>query len=81
MGRVGLGLLLLVSFSLGLATLLMLIGVLVIYAKNLLPEGSRSQNNPFFRWVSIASPAVVIVVGTLMTAASLGWIQSKWMVG
>lgn len=78
--RVGLGLLLLVSFSLGLALVLMAIGVLVIYAKNLLPEGTTSSN-PFFRWVPVASAAVVLVLGLLMTGVSLGWIQPKWIAG
>jgi len=77
--RVGLGLVLLVSFSLGLAIVLMAIGVLVIYAKNLLPESKRT--NPFFRWMPVASAAVVMVLGLLMTGVSLGWIQPKWMAG
>ena len=64
--RVGLGLLLLVSFSLGLALVLMAIGVLVIYAKNLLPSGSGG--NPFFRWMPVASAAVVMLLGVVMTA-------------
>ena len=79
--RVGLGLVLLVSFSLGLAIVLMGIGVLVIYAKNLLPESQRTGGNPFFRWMPVASAAVVLVLGLLMTGVSLGWIQPKWMAG
>jgi nickel/cobalt exporter len=79
--RVGLGLLLLVSFSLGLALVLMTIGVLVIYAKNLLPESKRTSGNPFFRWMPVASAAVVLVLGLLMTGVSLGWIAPKWMAG
>jgi len=79
--RVGLGLVLLVSFSLGLAMVLMGIGVLVIYAKNLLPESKRTSGNPFFRWMPVASAAVVLVLGLLMTGVSLGWIQPKWMAG
>jgi nickel/cobalt exporter len=79
--RVGLGLLLLVAFSLGLAIVLMGIGVLVIYAKNLLPESKRSDRNPFFRWVPVASAGVVLALGLLMTVVSLGWIQPKWMAG
>lgn len=71
--RVGLGLILLVSFSLGLALVLMGIGVLVIYAKNLLP--SSSGRHPFFRWVPVASAAVVMLLGVLMTSVSLGWIR------
>ena len=77
--RVGLGLVLLVSFSLGLAIVLMGIGVLVIYAKNLLPE--RTEASPFFRWMPVASAAVVLVLGLLMTGVSLGWIQPKWIAG
>jgi nickel/cobalt exporter len=77
--RVGLGLILLISFSLGLALVLMAIGVLVIYAKNLLPSGSGG--NPFFRWMPVASAAVVMVLGVIMTAVSLGWIRPHWMAG
>jgi nickel/cobalt exporter len=79
--RVGLGLVLLVSFSLGLAIVLMGIGILVIYAKNLLPESHRAGGNPFFRWMPVASAAVVLVLGLLMTGVSLGWIQPQWMAG
>jgi len=81
LGRVGLGLLLLVSFSLGLALVLMMIGILVLYAKSLLPERSRTGHHPLFRWIPVASAAVVMVVGLLMTAVSAGWIQPKWMIG
>jgi nickel/cobalt exporter len=77
--RVGLGLLLLVSFSLGLALVLMAIGILVIYAKNLLPSGSGG--NPFFRWMPVASAAVVMLLGVVMTGVSLGWIRPQWMAG
>ncbi len=80
-GHVGLGLLLLISFSAGLASVLIAIGALVLYAKNLLPAGKRSGGHPLFRWVSIASPAVVMIVGLVMTGVSLGWIQPRWMIG
>ena len=76
--RVGLGLLLLVSFSLGLAIVLMAIGVLVIYAKNLLPDSARERRG-FFRWMPVASAAVVLILGVLMTSVSLGWIHSSWI--
>lgn len=77
--RVGLGLLLLVAFSVGLAIVLMGIGVLVIYAKHLLPE--RTSSNPIFRWMPVASAAIVLVLGILMTGVSLGWIHPNWMAG
>lgn len=81
LGRVGLGLVLLLSFSVGLAIVLMLIGMLVLFAKDLLPKSTRSGNHSFLRLISIASPALVIVVGLIMTGVSLGWIHSKWMIG
>jgi ABC-type nickel/cobalt efflux system permease component RcnA len=81
LGRVGLGLLLLLSFSLGLAIVLMTIGIAVLYAKNLIPESQRSSGHPLIRWAGIASPAVVLIIGIVMTAVSLGLIQPKWMIG
>jgi ABC-type nickel/cobalt efflux system permease component RcnA len=79
LGRTGLGLLLLVSFSLGLAVVLMVIGGVVLYAKNLLPA-QKAGGSAFFRWVAVASPAVVTIIGLVMTAVSLGWIQPKWVI-
>jgi len=75
LGRTGFGLILLAAFSLGLAVVLMAIGALVLYARNLLPV--RKTGGPaFFRWVSVASPAVVTIAGLVTTAVSLGWIQA-----
>jgi nickel/cobalt transporter (NicO) family protein len=74
--RAGLGLVLLVAFSLGLAIVLMGIGVMVIYAKNLV--GARvgtTVQSPLFRWLPVASAAVVLIIGLLMTGVSLMGIQ------
>jgi ABC-type nickel/cobalt efflux system permease component RcnA len=79
--RVGLGLLLLVAFSLGLAIVLMGIGMLVIYAKHLLPKPKQTGSNRWFQWVPVASAAVVVVLGLLMTGVSLGWLRPAWMAG
>lgn len=78
--RVGLGLMLLVSFSLGLAVVLMGIGVMVLFAKHLIPA-SKSRTSGLFRWVPVFSGAIVVCAGVLMTAVSLGWIAPRWMVG
>ncbi len=75
LGRTGFGLILLAAFSLGLAVVLVAIGALVLYAKNLLPA-RKAGGSAFFRWVSVASPAVVMIAGLVTTAASLGWIQA-----
>jgi nickel/cobalt exporter len=73
--RAGLGLVLLVAFSLGLAIVLMGIGVMVIYAKNLLGARVGTDRSPFFRWMPVASAAVVLLIGLLMTGVSLLGIQ------
>ncbi len=74
-GRVGLGLILLFSFSIGLAIVLSCTGLLVLYAKNLLPEKSRGDNF-VFRYLPVASAAVIFVIGVVMTSVSLGWIPA-----
>ena len=49
LGRVGLGLLLLIAFSAGLALVLMGIGIVVLYAKHLLPDSQKTAAHPAFR--------------------------------
>lgn len=80
LGRIGLGLIMLVAFSFGLAIVLMGIGMIVIYANHLLPESKGSGRHAAFRWIPVASAAVVMVVGMIMTGVSLGWVQAKWMI-
>jgi nickel/cobalt exporter len=81
LGRVGLGLMLLVSFSLGLAGVLMGIGAIVLYTKRALPERARTGRGPWMRWMPIASAGVVVLLGMIMTGVSLGWLPSRWLVG
>ena len=76
-GHTALGLALLVSFSAGLALVLMAIGGFVIYAKHLLPQ--RSFVHPFFRLVPVFSAVVVMILGILMTMTSLGWVQISFL--
>jgi nickel/cobalt exporter len=75
LGRVALGLTLLVAFSLGLAAVLMGIGILVLYAKHLLPDTDRAAQHPAFKLVPVLSAAVITMVGCVMTAVSLGWVR------
>ena len=81
LGRIGLGLLLLISFSLGLAGVLMGIGAIVISTKRVLPKRIRNESAPWMRWTSIASAGVVVLLGAVMTGVSLGWLPSGWLVG
>ncbi|MBV9508241.1 MAG: hypothetical protein JO323_24890 [Acidobacteriia bacterium] len=75
LGRPGLGLIFLIGFSAGLAMVLMGIGMIAIYAKQLLPQSKGSVGKPVYRLIPVFSSVVVICLGLVMTAASAGWIQ------
>jgi len=81
LGRVGLGLLLLIAFSSGLAVVLMGIGVLVLYAKHFLPDSQKTAAHPAFRIIPVVSAALIVCIGLLMTGVSLGWIQPSRLAG
>src|ERR1700691_2825236 len=81
LGRVGLGLLLLVAFSSGLAVVLMGIGVLVLYAKHFLPDSQETAAHPACRIIPVLSAALIVCIGLLMTGVSLGWIQPNRLAG
>jgi nickel/cobalt transporter (NicO) family protein len=81
LGRVGLGLLLLIAFSTGLAVVLMGIGVLVLYAKHFLPDSQKTASHPAFRIIPVVSAALIVCIGLLMTGVSLGWIQPNRFAG
>jgi ABC-type nickel/cobalt efflux system permease component RcnA len=72
LGRVGLGLLLLVGFSAGLATVLMGIGMLVLFAGSLLPSSRRVTGSRAFRLLPVASAALITCVGIVITCVALG---------
>ena len=60
--RVGFGLLLIVAFSLGLALVLIAIGLLVVYARRLVARFDES--GPFVtRWLPLTSSAVMTLLG------------------
>jgi len=75
LGRVALGLTLLLAFSAGLAVVLSSIGLVVLYAKHLLPDSKKTATNPFFRYVPVASAAVITCAGVVMTGVALGVIR------
>jgi len=75
LGRVGLGILLLVGFSAGLAAVLMGLGVLVLYVGNLLPASRKVTGSRAFQLLPVASAALIACVGVVMTGVSLGLIR------
>jgi nickel/cobalt exporter len=75
LGRPAFGLVLLIGFSSGLALVLMAIGMIALYARNLLPDGRKTSQNPAFRLIPVFSAVVVIFLGLTITAVSAGWVQ------
>ena len=75
LGKVGLGILLLVGFSAGLAVVLMGLGVLVLCVGNLLPASRKVTGSRAFQLLPVASAALIACVGLVMTGVSLGWIR------
>ncbi|HXI41667.1 MAG TPA: hypothetical protein VNH83_16915 [Bryobacteraceae bacterium] len=81
LGRIALGMVLLVSFSAGLAVVLMAIGIAVLYAKHWLPDSEKAARHPAFRLIPIFSAAIIVCLGLLMTGVSLGVIRPDRLIG
>jgi ABC-type nickel/cobalt efflux system permease component RcnA len=71
LGRVALGLTLLVAFSAGLAVVLMAIGLAVLYAKHLVPNTEKAARNPLMRYLPVASAGVITCAGIVMTVVAV----------
>jgi nickel/cobalt exporter len=75
LGRPGLGILLLITFSLGLALVLMAIGLAVLGAKALVPATKRPEaSSVWMQILPVASAAIIFLIGIFMTGVSLGWL-------
>jgi ABC-type nickel/cobalt efflux system permease component RcnA len=74
MGRIGLGLLLIVAFSAGLAAVLIAIGIVVVYARGLVARlGRTGVEGPLVhRWLPLTSAAVITLSGVVITVQALG---------
>jgi ABC-type nickel/cobalt efflux system permease component RcnA len=69
LGRVGFGLVLILAFSLGLATVLTAFGLLLLRASKVferIPESSR-----YARYLAVASAAFITLVGAGITVQAL----------
>ncbi len=75
LGRIALGLILLVAFSTGLAVVLMAIGITVVYAGHWIPDSGKAAGHPAFRYLPVASAAVIVCAGVIMTGVALGLIR------
>jgi hypothetical protein len=70
-----------VPFRIGLAGVLMGIGMLVLYAKHLLPDPAQTSQHPAFRLIPVLSAFVIVCLGLLMTGVSLGWVKPGGLAG
>lgn len=75
LGRIAIGLILLVAFSAGLAVVLMAIGITVVYAGHWIPDSGKAAGHPAFRYLPVASAAVIVCAGVIMTGVALGLIR------
>jgi nickel/cobalt exporter len=71
MGRVALGLTLLMAFSAGLAVVLTAVGLAVLYAKHWLPDSTTLGRSKALRYLPVASAAFIVCIGIAMTWVSL----------
>jgi ABC-type nickel/cobalt efflux system permease component RcnA len=74
MRRVGFGLILIVAFSIGLAAVLVIIGILMVYARRLMAR-FREEGPLIHRWLPLTSSAVMTVLGLGIAAQAL----TTWM--
>jgi len=75
LGRIALGLTLLVAFSTGLAVVLMTLGMAAVYTRHLMPVSEKASGSLVFRYLPVASAALITCVGVVMTAVALGVVR------
>jgi len=68
--RIGFGLFLIVAFSLGLAAVLIAIGLLMVYAKQFLARW-KSNESVTQRWLPIASAGFMLILGLAIASRAL----------
>jgi ABC-type nickel/cobalt efflux system permease component RcnA len=62
MHRIGFGLLLIVAFSIGLAAVLIGIGLLMVYAREFMSR-FQTEGRVFTRWLPLASSIIITLFG------------------
>jgi len=75
MHRIGFGLLLIVAFSVGLAAVLIAVGLLMVYARQFMAH-FRGEGPLITRWLPLASAAAVTLFGVVMTMQALKIVVS-----
>jgi ABC-type nickel/cobalt efflux system permease component RcnA len=78
MQRIGFGLLLIVAFSMGLAAVLIAVGMLMVYARQFMAR-FRGEGRIVTRWLPLTSSAFIVLFGiglTWQALVSVGFIRS-----
>jgi ABC-type nickel/cobalt efflux system permease component RcnA len=79
--RIGFGLFLITAFSLGLAAVLVAVGLTVVYAKRFVAPSMRRESSAL-RYLPLVSSAFMVILGvgiavSALTSASIGGLLSK----
>ncbi len=75
LGRVGFGLVLIIAFSFGLAAVLIITGLLMVYARRLMTR-VHGDGALVSRWLPLTSSAVITIVGlAIAIQASAAWTR------
>jgi ABC-type nickel/cobalt efflux system permease component RcnA len=70
LGRIGFGLLLIVAFSIGLAAVLVAIGILMVYAQRFMAH-FHGEGRLITRWLPLTSAVMITVFGMVIAAQAL----------
>jgi ABC-type nickel/cobalt efflux system permease component RcnA len=70
LGRIGFGLLLIVAFSMGLAAVLVAIGLLMVHSGRLMVR-FRKDDTAIVRWLPLVSSAFITIMGVMIAAQGL----------
>ena len=70
MQRIGLGLLLIVAFSVGLAAVLISIGILMVYTRQFMAS-FEVNGRLVSRWLPLTSSAFILLFGVALTVQAL----------
>ncbi len=79
MRRMGFGLFLIVAFSVGLAAVLVGIGLVIVFARRLM-AGFKGDGEFVTRWLPLTSAAVVTLLGLVIALQAMGvGIPRLWL--
>ena len=73
--RIGFGLFLITAFSLGLAAVLVIVGLGMVYAKQFLVRAKPAD--PFSRYLPLVSSAFMVILGIGITISAFGYVYGS----